>query len=113
MRRAGHRSGRRSNHGSLHGMERRTDAFISPAIFESLGILATRCGVGAKVALPCFSPPIDPDSLKWPIISTTSGGRCMVMRLVRDDEMAEKMHSQVDGDDPPTEEEDGPVQELA
>ncbi len=37
----------------------------------------------------------------------------MVMRLVRDDEMAEKMHTQVDGDDPPTEEEDGPVQELA
>jgi segregation and condensation protein B len=37
----------------------------------------------------------------------------MVMRLVRDDEMAEKMHTQVDGDVPPTEEEDGPVQELA
>src|SRR5207253_114132 len=41
------------------------------------------------------------------------GGYCMVMRLVRDDEMAEKMHSQLDGDEPPTEEEDGPVQELA
>jgi len=37
----------------------------------------------------------------------------MVMRLVRDDEMAEKMHIQVDGDDPPIEDEDGPVQELA
>src|SRR5439155_8430962 len=52
-------------------------------------------------------------SLKWPIISTTSGGRCMVMRLVRDDEMAEKMHTQVEDDVPPTEDEDGPVQELA
>src|SRR5438445_3326188 len=42
------------------------------------------------------------------------GGYCMVMRLVRDDEMAEKMHRQIDGDDEaPTEEEDGPVQELA
>ncbi|HEV8605428.1 MAG TPA: SMC-Scp complex subunit ScpB [Tepidisphaeraceae bacterium] len=37
----------------------------------------------------------------------------MVMRLVRDDEMMEKMHTQVDGSDLPTEDEDGPVQELA
>ena len=37
----------------------------------------------------------------------------MVMRLVRDDEMAEKMHTQVEDDVPPTEDEDGPVQELA
>jgi segregation and condensation protein B len=37
----------------------------------------------------------------------------MVMRLVRDDEMAEKMHTQLEDDVPPTEDEDGPVQELA
>src|SRR2546423_4818558 len=37
----------------------------------------------------------------------------MVMRLVRDDEMAEKMHTQVEDDVPPTPDEDGPVQELA
>src|SRR5438046_1496453 len=39
------------------------------------------------------------------------GGGCMVMRLVRDDEMAEKM--QTEREDPPIEQEDGPVQELA
>ena len=37
----------------------------------------------------------------------------MVMRLVKDDEMAEKMHTQVEDDVPPTEDDDGPVQELA
>ena len=37
----------------------------------------------------------------------------MVMRLVRDDEMAEKMHTQVEDDVPPNGDEDGPVQELA
>src|SRR5436190_1755272 len=40
------------------------------------------------------------------------GGRCMVMRLVRDDEMAEKMQTDL-GEDPLPEQEDGPVQELA
>src|SRR3954462_307158 len=40
------------------------------------------------------------------------GGRCMVMRLVRDDDMVEKMHTDLDGERP-IEQEDGPVQELA
>src|SRR5215204_2883933 len=52
-------------------------------------------------AIPAGNSPVDLPRLKWPIISTTSGGRCMVMRLVRDDEMAEKMLTQVDGDVPP------------